>query len=114
MRGVREEEMKRTTPNIMKAVILFRKGLIGKQTSRGACFMVCQPLRSYLRFSFGLHCRLVTGHVKHENSNHVWIELPNGTIIDPTADQFRSPTGETMPCVYIGKKPEWYEEGELE
>jgi len=83
----------------------FRKGILEGQPSKAMCFAVAAPLQGYLSFT-GLKCRLIEGGVGEWV--HFWIELPDGTILDPTADQFESPDGLKMPPVYIGKKPDWY------
>jgi hypothetical protein len=36
---------------------------------------------------------------------HFWLEMDDGTVIDPTADQF---PGLDLPPVYIGKLPTMY------
>jgi hypothetical protein len=35
--------------------------------------------------------------------------MQDGRIIDPTADQFYTPTWAEMPPVYIGELPDWYQ-----
>jgi len=42
-------------------------------------------------------------------TNHYWLRLTDGRIVDPTADQFSRPD-RRMPKIYIGPKPEWYKE----
>lgn len=87
----------------------FRSGILGKRPSDQMCFAVCAPLQSLLA-TLGYESDLVEGHIKssHYVGNHYWLKLSDGRIIDPTADQFPKPTGEPMPEVYIGEKPEWY------
>jgi hypothetical protein len=92
-------------PNLRKIVTEFRKGILDGSEPHRKCFMVCTPLVSYLNLC-QIHCKLVRGSVgDHE---HVWLELPEGEIIDPTASQFKTPEGTEMPEVFIGAKPEWY------
>ncbi len=83
----------------------FRKGLLGKKSSNGMCFAVCSALAGYLRF-VGQECEVTEGEISHWQ--HFWITLPDGIIIDPTADQLLKPDGNDMPEFYIGRKPEWY------
>lgn len=94
-------EMNRLKSNVLS----FRKGILGKKSSHKMCFAVCAPLQGFLEL-MGYQVELVEG--EYQNTNHYWLQLPDGNIIDPTADQFQTPTGEPMPKVYIGKKPEWY------
>lgn len=87
----------------------FRKGVIGNTSSKDKCFMVAAPLCSYLRFC-KYECRLIEGFVTigEHITNHYWIELEDGMILDPTADQFNSVKGKDMPKVYIGERPDYY------
>ena len=72
--------------------------------------MSCYALVGYLHFA-GYDCSLVQGAIG--DWEHFWIQLPSGSIIDPTADQFKQPDGNPMPKVYHGEKPNWYLELEL-
>lgn len=67
----------------------FTKGLLGKKSTVDMCYVVCSPLVGYLSM-LGVDCRLTDGHIEHCESelHHFWITLPDGRIIDPTADQF--------------------------
>lgn len=92
---------------LVSVVTAFRKGILDKQNSSRWCFAVCAPLESLLPI-WGYSCELTHGHIgKWE---HCWLTLPNGEIVDPTADQFKKPNGEDMPAVYFGEKPTWYNE----
>ena len=90
---------------LLRLVTDFRKGILGKHDSESWCFMVCAPLEGFLPL-WGYTAKLTDGHVC--GLPHVWLTLPDGQIVDPTADQFKKPNGESMPPVYIGEKPEWY------
>lgn len=96
-------EMKK--PPLYRTVLSFRKGILGKQESDRMCYAVCAPLQSFLKV-LGYETELIEGDFRF--TNHYWLRLPNGQIIDPTADQFTTPGGAPMPKVYIGKMPEWY------
>lgn len=89
----------------------FRKGILGKRSSAAMCFAVCAPLQGYLSM-LGYDAEMVEGKMRYKdvgiNSEHYWLRLSDGRIIDPTADQFKAPDGSQMPAVYIGEKPEWY------
>jgi hypothetical protein len=90
--------------SIRRIATEFRKGILGKKSSKAWCFGVCAALQGYLELC-GYKCRLVNGTVG--DWDHYWLEY-DGIIIDPTADQFKTPEGEDMPPVYIGIKPDWY------
>ena len=83
----------------------FRDGILKGRSSLDMCFAVCSPLQSFLE-GFGYETELVMGYVGI--GNHYWLRLPDGTIIDPTADQFNYRPKIKMPPVYIGIKPDWY------
>lgn len=96
----------------------FLDGIQGdKPTSHKLCFMVCAPLDGYLSF-LGVESKMVEGEitVNEQVCQHLWIELPDGRILDPTADQFpllpnaipQLQGMEKMPRVYLGPKPPWY------
>ena len=80
----------------------FRKGVLGKRTSKNWCYAISAPLAGYLEFC-GYQCELVKGFIG--NYEHYWIALLDGRILDPTADQFN----DNMPRIYIGKQPSDYE-----
>lgn len=88
---------------LIKFVSSFRKGILGKGTSDGMCFAVCAPLVTLLNMS-GVKGTLTKGDVEFVpfESNHFWIMLDDGRVIDPTADQFNNRTCRQMPPVYLG------------
>lgn len=73
------------------------------------CFAVCLPLYHYLILC-GYDVSLIEGEIEtfDDVCNHFWIKLKDGQIIDPTADQFKKPSGDNMPKIYFGDKPSWY------
>lgn len=93
------------TRELRSTVLSFRKGVLGKEPSDRMCFAVCAPLQGFLSI-LGYDTQLVEGDFGR--TNHFWLKLPDGSIIDPTADQFRKPDGSPMPKVYIGELPAWY------
>ena len=63
------------------------------------CGVVCYPLRAYLSAIYGM--QVEEEDVLLHSSNHVFLRLPDGRVLDPTADQF----GEER--VYLGP-PLWF------
>lgn len=90
---------------LRETVTAFRKGILNGRDSDQMCFAVCAALQGWLRF-LGVETELVEGDFGR--TDHYWLALPDGRIIDPTADQFTTPAGEKMPKVYIGDRPLWY------
>ncbi len=74
-----------TDKQLLRCATQFRKGLIGKGGSYMCCGMISWPLAALLGAS-GVKCRTVEGDLGH--CNHIWIELEDGRVLDPTADQF--------------------------
>lgn len=96
------------TPTTLKRLVrAFRDGILDGADPEDHCYMVSAPLETYLCMT-SIRCRLVKGSVHEEINCHFWLELPDGTIIDATASQFRRPNGRAMPLIYIGPLPEWY------
>lgn len=86
----------------------FRKGVLGGRGPSGMCAAICYPLESLLAQQ-GIVVTVVHGEVGEDGDGHVWLELPDGRILDPTADQFDdlAPDG-FMPDIYLGTKPDYY------
>ncbi len=66
------------------------------------CLVVAAPLQGLLSAVYGFGTDLE--EVDFGCTNHVYLRLPDGRILDPTADQF-----DGMPDVYCGPWPEAYE-----
>ena len=90
---------------LLRIVTDFREGILGDWISNRKCFIVCLPLAGFLPLC-GYEAELTEGQIN--GYQHFWLTLPDGQIIDPTADQFTRPDGTDMPVVYIGEKPDWY------
>jgi hypothetical protein len=75
----------------------FRDDILGGATSAMRCAMVCYPLAGYLSF---LGQSITVQETLVGNGNHVWLLLPDGRVLDPTADQFDA----TLPPVYLGPR----------
>ena len=77
----------------------FRNGILDGKSSEDMCWAVCAPLQSLLEV-MEIPCRLTELSFPH--INHYVIELPDGNIIDPTADQFG------LEECYVGPMPKKY------
>ena len=82
-----------TDRGILRIAREFRSGILGHGSSAKMCAMVCYPLQS-LFSCVGLEARCV--EVALDRTNHVFLALPDGRVLDPTADQFGGP------AVYLG------------
>lgn len=83
----------------------FRDGILDGRKSEFMCIAVCSPLEGYLRFAHGIETHVVAGAVwdgEGYEREHFWLEMSEGVVIDPTADQF---PGLNLPPVYIGELP---------
>lgn len=78
----------------------FREGVLAGRDSYGMCAMVCLPLAGLLNY-YGVAAEVIASALHHNEdfSNHLWIRLPDGRVLDPTADQFE---GLNLPPVYLG------------
>jgi hypothetical protein len=91
-----------TDAALLELVTEFRAGLLGDRSSARFCAMVCWPLAGYLSFlGFDVDVQETTVHLPSQcTCNHVWLLLPDGRVLDPTADQFDA----TLGPVYLGPK----------
>lgn len=92
-------KLKLSDKRIISIAAEFRAGMIGDKPSALWCFMICAPLAGLLRW-YGLEAELVEGYLG--DINHVWLKLPDGRVLDPTADQFNDRRSEPLPAVYLG------------
>jgi hypothetical protein len=77
----------------------FRDGLLAGRGSAAMCFAVAAPLQGLLSMC-GVEAEMVEGSFMEWN--HFWLRLPDGRVLDPTADQFNGRLDEPLPPVYIG------------
>lgn len=104
--------MNKTKFNKLSELCLeFTKGMMGDGTSKDKCYIVCIALVGYLEFVGYKGVQLVEGEVR--GMHHYWIEIGQGkdlVMVDPTADQFKTPSGTVMPLVFVGHgRLSWYE-----
>jgi hypothetical protein len=83
----------------------FRKGLLEGAPSRGMCAIVTLPLQGMLS-AWGVESEYC--HVFLDTINHVFLKLPDGRVLDATADQF-----DGFPDVYLGA-PQWIHRNAVE
>ena len=95
-----------TDKQLIKVVNQFTRGMINGKPTTQKCYLVCAPLYSYLRF-IGVDVELIEGEVETDKliHGHYWLQLSDGRIIDPTANQFE---GLQLPANYIGQLPSSY------
>ena len=82
----------------------FRDGILEGRNSAMCCAMVCWPLQALLSI-YGVETTAMTTPrviCDFGETNHMWLRLPDGRALDPTADQF-SNKRRTYPPVYLGK-----------
>lgn len=77
----------------------FREGILDGGGSSFCCWMVCAPLSGLLR-CYGVETETVEGDLGE--CNHFWLKLPDGRVLDPTADQFNYARAQPLPPVYLG------------
>lgn len=94
---------------LLRIAANFTSGLLGKGSSTSMCYAVCAPLHSYLS-AVGYATELIEGEIEADNAvwGHFWLQLPNGKILDPTADQFNKYFEKEMPRIYLGERPPHY------
>lgn len=94
---------------LRNTVTSFRSGILQGREPARMCYAVCAPLQGFLK-ALGVQTELMEGEVETDVlTNHYWLKLADGRIIDPTASQFTDPFGVRMPKVYIGPVPTWYD-----
>ena len=75
----------------------FRDAIVRDRPSTFYCGLVCRPLAGYLAF---LGLNVDTKEIRGSRGNHMYLLLPDGRVLDPTADQYDA----TLPKVYLGPK----------
>ena len=85
---------------LLKFVAAFRAGILNGRSSAMMCAAVCLPLQTLLSCCHGIEATIET--TEFAEVNHYWLRLPDGRILDPTADQFG------LEPVYLGPLPRVY------
>lgn len=98
----RKPKTRRMTDRVLvNQVKAFRGGILNGQSSRMMCGVVCFALQGYLEW-IGLQSELFESDLGE--MNHVWLKLPDGRVLDPTADQFNEWfPHKNYPSVHLGE-----------
>lgn len=101
-----------TDKQLKDCAIGVRRGILGTEMSTWMCYAVAGPLGGALQ-RHGIELKFVEVEFKlpwrDVICGHCFLELADGRILDPTADQF-SHVELKLPQVYLGKMPAVYEE----
>jgi hypothetical protein len=95
-----------TDKQILATARAMRRGILGKKSSVDMCMVVSAPLQGYLSAVYGLETELEEvwfDETPQGTTNHVFLRLTDGRILDPTADQFG------LEPVYLGEMPALYQ-----
>lgn len=96
---------------IIRITTEFRDGMLDGRPSNWTCGMVCFALRGYLEF-LGLETSLYESDLGE--MNHIWMMLPDGRVLDPTADQFNHWFPHRQyPKVHLGKPLDIHENAKV-
>lgn len=87
----------------------FRKGMLDRMSSKGKCAMVSWALQGFLSSVIKLKTKVYECDVGEWN--HLYLVMPDGNVIDCTADQFNKGKSRKYPQVYIGKPLDIHKDG---
>jgi hypothetical protein len=90
-----------TDHDILQFAKDFRAAILGDGDSAWMCAAISGPLCAALNVQ-GVYCHLVESDLGE--CNHVFIQLDDGRVLDPTADQFNWCSRVPLPGVYLGEK----------
>ncbi len=85
--------------DLLQFVSEFRASIIGDNDSAWMCAAISGPLCAALEVK-GVSSQLMESDLGE--CNHVFIQLHDGRILDPTADQFNWCSASPLPGVYLG------------
>jgi hypothetical protein len=90
-----------TDRKIKRISLGFRYGLLDGGPSKSACAVVSFALQGFLS-ALGLKTDLFESDLGH--CNHIWLKLPDGRVLDATADQFNELfPNKRYPKVHLGE-----------
>lgn len=84
-----------TDADLIQIAQNFRDGILYGRSSELMCYIVSAPLQGFLSAAYGISAELE--QVDFTDCNHFWLRLPDGRILDATADQFG------LAPVYLGE-----------
>lgn len=91
-----------TDEDLVKTAQQFRDGVLKKRSSSMMCAVVSWPLQSMLSALYGVELD-AEGVNFPGGGNHVFLRLPDGRVLDATADQFAADRPDlNVPAVYLG------------
>lgn len=96
-RGILRDGM--TDSELLHYAAEFRFAVIGDGASSRMCAAISDPLCAALAV-LGVPAQVMETVL--EDCNHVFLQLPDGRVLDPTADQFNSAGSPPLPAVYLG------------
>lgn len=102
-----EKETTLTDKQLIRIARDMRAGILGTRSSVDMCMVVSAPLQSMLSALYGVVCELEEvwlDETPQGTTNHVFLRLPDGRILDPTADQFG------LDPIYLGPLPPLYDQ----
>jgi len=88
-----------TDAELLQYASEFRFAVIGDETSSRMCAAISDPLCAALAVQ-GVPAQVMENVL--EDCNHVFLQLPDGRVLDPTADQFNRGSSGPLPAVYLG------------
>ncbi len=94
-----------TDKQLVKIARDMRKGILGKRSSTDMCMIISAPLQGVLSALYGVACELEEiwlDETPRGTTNHVFLRLSDGRILDATADQFG------LDAIYLGSIPAFY------
>jgi hypothetical protein len=91
---------------LIKSAEWVRSVFVGDDTSEGWCVVVSTAIQLSLR-EVGIEAVITRGNIAHVGeTEHYWLTLPDGRIMDGTSDQFPEiEGGGMMPAIYLGRLP---------
>ena len=118
------DQLNNNYDELRKVVVAFRKAIVTARENRdfdrkdrisnfpgGCCDDACDLLSYYLYDKFGIRTTQGNGlyddGVFENRTNHAWLVMDDGTVIDITGTQFRFCAGFTEE-VYIGQESSFY------
>lgn len=88
-----------TDTELIQYALEFRAAIIGDKNSARMCAAIGDPLCAALAVK-GVPTMVMESDLGE--CNHVFLQLQDGRVLDPTADQFNWRSSQPLPGVYLG------------